>query len=914
MRHSIRPSDVRRALVGAAAVALGLVVPVGAAGAASGAPATALRAHASAQVARPTAAAMTLAATRRHALAHRRAPRVVGAAATFVVTSLADSPLASPTGKTCRDSESSHACSLRAGVQAANNLNKPVLIKLGAHTYSLTDTLLGSLLVENAGGTTIDGVSEGATRIKVPSGDLYGVLQVLQSVGNKGSTVFLNNLTLTGGSAAYGAGLYESDATDIAAVLDRVSITGNTATYSSSGGQGGGVWVEYGSFWATDSSISGNVAQSEGGGLWDYWGYVYLLRTSINGNQATSGSGTTYGGGIFSDYGDVHVVGGSVSGDHAGTPAEGGYGGGIYDEYGATYLSGNVQLNHDTVQGDGAGGADFEEYSSLNVAGATFGYDQALGGTGAEGGAISVDYFSNATIAGATFTHDTTSATVLGNGGGALYVYGYQYSGILSVAASVFTADGTTAVVFYAYDGGTTGVFTACRFQGDRSAIPGTAGAIFAYVSEYGGLSIKVDNSKLLGNSTTGAGSAGGILLYSEDYSGSTLSMSGDTVSGNSASGYEGTGGVAGDAVSESTVTMDVTGSTFTANHAPNGGYGGAIASTSNQTYISSTLRLVGDHFMSNTAGSGASGEEGYGGAVLTYDYTQLQASGCTFTGNVAAGTAIAGGDGGAVYDATYGGSSYVGDTVTSNRATGKGSYGGGLYLYPYYGGALVAQSTFRGNAATYGGGIYVTEYTLDVLNSTFVGNTAGSPHAAGEGGGLYVADDAVSITNSTLSGNQAMSGGGGTGEGGAVFFYEGGSQAYFFDTISGNAAAKGGGIYVEESGLLRGTVLTGNHATLHGGAESDCFSSSAKLASAGGNVFRTGGCVQALTAGDVVTAQPRLGPLANNGGPTLTMALLAKSPAIGAVATGCAPTDQRGAHRPTTGCDAGAYEAPATH
>jgi CSLREA domain-containing protein len=911
MRHSIRPFDVRRALLGAAAMALGLAVPVGAAGAARVAPATAVRSHASVHVARPTAAAMLQAAARRHAVANRRAPRVVGAAATFVVTSLADSPLANPTGTTCHDSESSHPCSLRAGVQAANNLGKPVTIKLGAHTYSLTNTGLGSLVVENAGGTTIDGVSEAATKIKVPSGDLYGVLQVLQTTGHKGSTVFLNDLTLTGGSSAYGAGLYEDDATDIAAVLDHVSITGNTATYPGSGGQGGGVWMEYGSLWATDSSISGNTAMYEGGALWVYWGYVYLLRTSVNSDVATNATFSTYGGGIFSDYGDVHVVGGSVSNDRAGNATESGEGGGIYDQYGTTFLSGNVQVNHDTVQDNGEGGADFEEYSALNVAGATFGYDQALGGTGAEGGAISIDYMANATIAGATFTHDSTSASVLGNGGGAIYVYGYRYSGLLTVASSTFTADGTTAVVFYAFDGGSSAVFTGCRFQGDRSAIPGTAGAIFAYVNEYGGLSIKVERSKLLGNTSSGAGGAGGILVYSEDYSGSTLVMTGDIVNGNVATGYEGTGGVVGNAVNESSVTMDVTGSTFSANRSPNGGYGGAVSSTSNDTYINSTLRLVGDHFSANTAGSGVSSEEGYGGAVFAYNYTELQTSGCTFTGNVAAGNGSNGGYGGAVYDGSYGGTTYVGDTFTSNRATGHNSEGGGLYLYPYEGGALVAQTTVRGNAASYGGGIYVTDYTLDVVNSTIVGNTAGSTHAAGEGGGMFVTDDALSVTNSTLAGNLAMSGGGSKGQGGAVYFDEGGSQAYFFDTISGNAAAQGGGLYVYQGGTLRGTVLTGNHATLHGGAETDCFFPGPKLVSAGGNVLRTGACVTTATAGDVVTAQPRLGPLANNGGPTMTMALLAHSPAIGVVATGCTPTDQRGAHRPTAKCDAGSFEHP---
>jgi len=62
---------------------------------------------------------------------------------------------------------------------------------------------------------------------------------------------------------------------------------------------------------------------------------------------------------------------------------------------------------------------------------------------------------------------------------------------------------------------------------------------------------------------------------------------------------------------------------------------------------------------------------------------------------------------------------------------------------------------------------------------------------------------------------------------------------------------------------------------------------------------------------GSPYTADPLLGPLQPNGGPTPTMALGAGSPAID-TGTGCAPLDQRGLPRPDHGeatCDIGAYE-----
>jgi hypothetical protein len=64
------------------------------------------------------------------------------------------------------------------------------------------------------------------------------------------------------------------------------------------------------------------------------------------------------------------------------------------------------------------------------------------------------------------------------------------------------------------------------------------------------------------------------------------------------------------------------------------------------------------------------------------------------------------------------------------------------------------------------------------------------------------------------------------------------------------------------------------------------------------------------------IVADPQLGPLQQNGGPTPTMAITPPSPAIDRIpptaAAGCTPTDQRGVARPQPAgarCDIGAYE-----
>jgi hypothetical protein len=64
-----------------------------------------------------------------------------------------------------------------------------------------------------------------------------------------------------------------------------------------------------------------------------------------------------------------------------------------------------------------------------------------------------------------------------------------------------------------------------------------------------------------------------------------------------------------------------------------------------------------------------------------------------------------------------------------------------------------------------------------------------------------------------------------------------------------------------------------------------------------------------------VQNTNPKLGPLASNGGPTQTIALLKGSPAIDYIPLAlCPKTDQRGHKRPDnpheSACDIGAFES----
>jgi hypothetical protein len=78
-----------------------------------------------------------------------------------------------------------------------------------------------------------------------------------------------------------------------------------------------------------------------------------------------------------------------------------------------------------------------------------------------------------------------------------------------------------------------------------------------------------------------------------------------------------------------------------------------------------------------------------------------------------------------------------------------------------------------------------------------------------------------------------------------------------------------------------------------------------------GSNIANTNGNQVGKVAPRTRPIDPRLGPLADNGGPTRTLALLVGSPAMDAASAGeCPGKDQRGVNRPQgVACDIGSYE-----
>ena len=240
--------------------------------------------------------------------------------------------------------------------------------------------------------------------------------------------------------------------------------------------------------------------------------------------------------------------------------------------------------------------------------------------------------------------------------------------------------------------------------------------------------------------------------------------------------------------------------------------------------------------------------------------------------------------------------------TLTHSIISGNSGayYGGGLYNDA--GTLTLTHSTVRGNSATYAGGGLYSSGTLTLTHSTVRGNSA-----AYYGGGLY-GYGTLTLTHSTVRGNSAAYGGG--------LNTNYGTLTLTHSTISDNIAAAGGGLHQSGGRLTLTASLVAQNAD--GG---DCRLYVTSSRSQGYNLDSDGSCE--LTAStDRPGVDPLLGPLQDNGGRTLTHALLPGSPAIDAIpwgTNGCGTTlysDQRWQARPQPvggACDIGAYEVEVT-
>ncbi len=632
------------------------------------------------------------------------------------------------------------------------------------------------------------------------------------------------------------------------AELRNLTITGGNATT----GDGGGIRNTGNALTLTNVTVSGNTTSNAGGGVASSGATPLLTITgsTISGNTATN----VRGGGILMRGGTLTITNSTVSGNTA--PAAEGGGVAVMAGAGATVTRSTITAN------------------TVNTA-------ISLGGSG-----VYVENTSSLTLTGSIVAGNTTPAFSQ-----------------LNIASGGMLTDGGNNVI-----GNNAGNTLVDMMNGNRVGSTGTPlDPLLGPLTNNGGPT-RTHAPQAGSPAVNRGGTCTGTTAT--DQRGATRSFGGACDAGSvervlvvyaQPGAMNGTGTMAAPFGSAATALTTVIG----------GGTVNLLAGTYNE-------RLTVDKGVT-LAGAGES---------TTTLNGQMTGSVVTITSGVAA---------------TINGLTITGGLVSDNdgNAGGGGIRNNGTML-------TITNSTIRNNATTngnVGGGIFNSNGgTLIVTNSTIRDNNADN-----NGGGIYntgpVADGTVTITGSTISGNTTTDGGGGgihnTGQ------YDGGTVTITGSTISGNTATSGGGINTNGGTLtVTGSTISGNTANggVNGGNNDGgggIFSNGTALTIGGtilsGNTVATGTdydgpgnsttdngrnligtsithtfAMSGTNGANVFATNPRLGPLANNGGTTQTRQPLPGSPAVNAGGS-CTGTDQRGVMRPQPvggQCDIGSVEA----
>jgi CSLREA domain-containing protein len=356
------------------------------------------------------------------------------------------------------------------------------------------------------------------------------------------------------------------------------------------------------------------------------------------------------------------------------------------------------------------------------------------------------------------------------------------------------------------------------------------------------------------------------------------------------------------------------------------GGFGGGI-------YGSGTLTMTDCVISNNTTGNGgnglSSGGSGGRGAGIFFAPGTLTMTNVVITGNHTGQGGSPGGNSGDAGGMWTGGDFFPAQTtdVILNKVTisdnttatalpnsDSGTAGG---IYVYNGTMRLIDTTVKNNhtgdaprQAGRGGGIF-NSATLTVLNSLISGNSTGNnSFGSNNNGGGIASFASLTLVNTTVSGNST--GQEIAGIGGGVFVF---NQATLINcTVTGNNTpgdnANGVGGF-NSTITLANTIIAGNGDSPNDKDLQNTLFSEATFISQGFNLIGNADGVSAFNGvGDQIgtTAaplDPHLGPLADNGGLTLTHALLTNSTALDAGSNALAKdpnvtleTDQRGAGR----------------
>ncbi len=403
---------------------------------------------------------------------------------------------------------------------------------------------------------------------------------------------------------------------------------------------------------------------------------------------------------------------------------------------------------------------------------------------------------------------------------------------------------------------------------------PGDATSIYG---GFAGVEMSVDHRDPEANETILNG--GNTLRVLTVAANTTITVDGLTITG----GYSASGGAVH---VSSSATFKAVGCTFVGNESTDSG--GAVGAYNNSIFTATgcifednkVLWYAGAVYLWNnstfTANNCAfiTNKSDYdGGAVDANNSSTFTAAGCNFSGNGAK-------DGGAV--TAYGNSTFTATDCTfeSNEA----EYGGAVYLQNN---SIFTSAgcTFEGNEVTKHGGAV---HAFNSSNFTAVNCTFGDNEAAYGGAVSAIANSTFTSANCTFSANTAETAG---------------QAVYLHGSLGSFTAAN--------------SIFWGNDEKKQIDRDGTVNSDNIRIAYC---IIRGGFDPSEGVVNNIIDKDPMLGPLADNGGPTKTMALGPGSPAIDAgtaVFTGIdiPGEDQRGVSRPRgSGYDIGAFEYEPSH
>ena len=298
----------------------------------------------------------------------------------------------------------------------------------------------------------------------------------------------------------------------------------------------------------------------------------------------------------------------------------------------------------------------------------------------------------------------------------------------------------------------------------------------------------------------------------------------------------------------------------------------------------------------------------GDGGGVNNEGQGTLNLTDCIVTGNTSIGLG-----GGVSNEFGNGIVTILRCTISSNST---GSNGGGIWNAGSQTVMTITDSTIADNSVTssstaLGGGIY-NDGMLTIEGCTIANNA----NTNGSGGGLFNFST-LTVADSTFFGNTASDSGGGIENAGiasisnCTITNNSASQEATFGTVPGGGgiSSAGGGAF--NTTMVKNTIVAQNDSPTNPDVAGEIISNGYNLIGDG-----TGGTISPTTGDQIGTfdspIDPMLGPLADNGGPTQTCALLPGSPAIDVGDPNAPETDQRNYDR-TNAPDIGAFELGAT-